>query len=34
MLRISGDEGRRLEMEGEVEDVAARPKGSFRAVAA
>ncbi len=30
-LRISGDEGYSLELEGEVQDTAARPKGSVRA---
>ena len=34
VLRVSGDEGYSLELEGEVNDVAGRPKGSIRAVAA
>jgi hypothetical protein len=34
LLRLSGDEGYSLEMEGEVADVAGRPKGAIRAVAA
>ncbi|HEU4381074.1 MAG TPA: AsmA family protein [Hyphomicrobiaceae bacterium] len=34
MLRVSGDEGYSLELEGEVNDVGGRPKGSIRAVAA
>ena len=34
MLRVSGDEGYSLELEGEVNDVAGRPKGSIRAIAA
>ena len=34
VLRVSGDEGYSLEMEGEVNDVAGRPKGSIRAIAA
>src|SRR4029079_4421363 len=34
MLRVSGDEGYSLEMEGDVNDVAGRPKGSIRAIAA
>ena len=34
MLRVSGDEGYSLELEGEVDDVAGRPKGSIRAIAA
>jgi uncharacterized protein involved in outer membrane biogenesis len=34
MLRVSGDEGYSLELDGEVSDVAGRPKGSIRAVAA
>ena len=34
MLRVSGDEGYSLELEGEVNDVAGRSKGSIRAVAA
>ncbi|MET0194400.1 MAG: AsmA-like C-terminal region-containing protein, partial [Hyphomicrobiaceae bacterium] len=34
VLRVSGDEGYSLELEGEVNDVAGRPKGSIRAIAA
>ena len=34
MLRVSGEEGYNLEMEGEVADVGGRPKGSMRAVVA
>ena len=34
MLRVSGEEGYNLELEGEVADVGGRPKGSIRAVAA
>ena len=34
LLRVSGEEGYSLELEGEVADVGGRPKGSIRAVAA
>ena len=32
LLRIAGDEGFSLELEGEVDDAASRPKGSLRGV--
>ena len=32
LLRVAGDEGFSLELEGEVDDAASRPKGSLRAV--
>jgi uncharacterized protein involved in outer membrane biogenesis len=34
MLRVSGEEGYSLELDGEINDVGGRPKGSIRAVAA
>jgi hypothetical protein len=34
MLRVSGEEGYSLELDGEINDVAGRPKGAIRAVAA
>ena len=33
LLRVAGDDGFSLELEGEVDDAASRPKGSLRAVA-